>query len=254
VLGLDRLGHGGEELVEQLDAPGQLAELRAHPVARRVRAIAEREPVAATLLLAELGCSRRDEHASQGSEVVCGQVELDPRHGSTDLGCVAGLAGEIELHGATMHGAMPAAQQQAVRTRRDGVRFIPVLKPVACTLGLTTMLLGCLRPADAPIPPGYEALVESARFGVLAHYEGLVRPALAVTEIRCFADGGVVILFRQVGGPTPGEPAFAMGGQAPVAPEPYAWSGGYGRLDEIEAEIAFNHGGDDVIRCPPRVS
>ena len=149
---------------------------------------------------------------------------------------------------------MPAAQQQVVRARRDGMRFIPVLKPFACMVGLTTMLLGCLRPVDAPIPPGYDALVESARFSVLAHYDGLVRPALAVTEIRCFADGGVVILFRQVGGPTPGEPAFAMGGQAPVAPEPYAWSGGYGSLDEIEAEIAFNHGDDAVIPCPPRVS
>lgn len=116
------------------------------------------------------------------------------------------------------------------------------------------MVAACLPVADVPIPPGYEALVDSARSSVIDNYEGLFRPALAVTRIRCFADGGVVILFRQIGGPTPGEPAFAMGGQVPVAPNAFSWSGGYGNTADIEEEIEFNFGDVPQIACPPRAS
>ena len=114
---------------------------------------------------------------------------------------------------------------------------------------LAAVLLGCAPVIDAQIPPGYQALVESARGNVLGNYEGLFRPGLAMTQIRCFANGGVVVLFRQVGGRTPGEPAFAMQGPGAVAD---AWAGGYGALAEIDAEIEFNFGHVPEVACPPR--
>ena len=119
-------------------------------------------------------------------------------------------------------------------------------------VALTVVVAACLPVADAPIPPGYGPLVESARLSVLGNYEGLSRPSLAVTHVRCFANGGVVILFRQVGGPTPGEPAFAMGEQDAVLPEVHAWSGGYGEMRSIDEEIGFNFGNVPEVSCPPR--
>ena len=112
------------------------------------------------------------------------------------------------------------------------------------------LVCACAQVTDAPIPPGYRDLVESARSSVLGNFEGLVRPSLAVVRIRCFANGGMVILFRQVGGATPGEPAFAMGG----GPGAVAgiWSGGYGDLASIEQEIEFNFGSVAEVLCPAR--
>jgi hypothetical protein len=128
------------------------------------------------------------------------------------------------------------------------------LARVARVLAVAAALQACLPVADAPVPPGYEALVDSARSNVIGNFEGLFRPSLAVTRIRCFADGGVVIMFRQVGGPTSGEPAFAMGGRQAVAPDAYAWSGGYGDMAAINDEIEFNFGGVPEIACPPRAN
>ncbi len=119
-------------------------------------------------------------------------------------------------------------------------------------LGLTAGLLGCIATPDAGIPPGYEALVERARASVLDNYEGLLRPTLVVTQVRCFADGGLVIMFRQVGGRSNGEPAFAMGGGEELAPDMYAWSGGYGDMAGIEEEIEFNYGDVREVACAPR--
>lgn len=122
---------------------------------------------------------------------------------------------------------------------------------VGRTLAVAALLQACLGVQDAPIPPGYQNVVESARTSLLGNFEGPVRPSLAVTRIRCFADGGLVILFRQVGGPTPGEPAFAMAGQGAVAD---AWSGGYGDMDAIDEEIEFNFGGVPDVACPARTT
>jgi hypothetical protein len=128
------------------------------------------------------------------------------------------------------------------------------LARAAFVTGLAAGLLGCNYAPDAGVPPGYEALVESARSSVLSNFDGLVRPSLAVTHVRCFANGGHVIMFRQVGGPSHGEPAFAMGGGPGPAPDAFSWSGGYGRLAEIEAEIEFSYGDVPEIACRPRVS
>jgi hypothetical protein len=129
------------------------------------------------------------------------------------------------------------------------MHFTDRLARAACVIGLAVGLVGCTYAPDAGVPPGYEPLVESARASVLDNYEGLVRPHLAVTRVRCFADGGLVILFRQVGGRTPGEPAFAMGGGEQLAPDMYAWSGGYGATADIEEEIAFNYGNVPEVAC-----
>lgn len=110
----------------------------------------------------------------------------------------------------------------------------------------------CAPGVDAPLPPGYEALVESARSSVLSNYESLIRPSLAVTSLRCFANGGVIVMFRQLDGPTPGEPAFAMGGGPGPTPDDYSWSGGWGDIDSIDEEIDFNFGAVPETPCLPR--
>jgi hypothetical protein len=113
-------------------------------------------------------------------------------------------------------------------------------------------LAACLPAADAPIPLGYDAVVESARSSVLGNFEGFVRPALAVTSVRCFANGGVIVMFRQVGGPTPGKPAFAMSGGGGPAPDMSSWSGGSGDMEDIQEEIDFNFAGIAEVPCLPR--
>jgi hypothetical protein len=116
-------------------------------------------------------------------------------------------------------------------------------------VALACVLQACADVADAPIPPGYEAVVASARSSVLGNVEGLVRPSLALVRIRCFADGGLVIVFRQVGGPTPGEPAFAMAGSGAIAG---FWAGGFGDQDAMDEEIEFNFGHVAEVVCPAR--
>lgn len=125
------------------------------------------------------------------------------------------------------------------------------LPHAVASVGLAVVLAGCVPAADGPIPAGYEPLVDSARESVLSNYEGLPRPGLSFTGIRCYADGGLVLFFRQVGGRSHGEPAFAMGGIA-TDPASAGWSGGYGTAEDIEEEIQFNHRGVPQVACPPR--
>jgi hypothetical protein len=126
-----------------------------------------------------------------------------------------------------------------------------IARGAARTLLLAALVTACLAAQDGPIPPGYRDLVESARTSLLDNFEGLVLPSLAVVRIRCFANGGVVILFRQLGGPTPGELAFAMAGQGAVEG---AWSGGFGDMDAIDQEVEFNFGLVAEVVCPARAT
>lgn len=119
----------------------------------------------------------------------------------------------------------------------------------ACVLIAAITAAGCLPAADAPIPAGYDDLVDSARRSLLSNVEGLIRPSLAFTGIRCFANSGLIVVFRQVGGRSPGEPAFAMGGPD-SAGNPGGWSGGFGQ-EGMEEEIEFNYGDVPEIACPP---
>ena len=102
----------------------------------------------------------------------------------------------------------------------------------------------CVPAADAPIPSGYEDLVEGARTSLEQNQEGLIRPPLAFLALRCFANGGHVAVF-QIGG-DPARIAFAL--QGPSAPVD-AWGGGF---DGMEEEVAFNFAGVDEVDCPPR--
>lgn len=109
---------------------------------------------------------------------------------------------------------------------------------------LLASLAACVPVADAPIPSGYEDLVHGARTSLEQHQDGLIRPALAFLKLRCFANGGHVVVF-QMGG-DPAQIAFAL--QGPGAPVD-GWGGGFGGMAE---EVAFNFAGVDEVDCPPR--
>ena len=115
---------------------------------------------------------------------------------------------------------------------------------------VAALLAACLPAADAPIPPGYEAQVASARASLIDNAEQLVPPRLEFVAARCFANGGLVLVFREAGSTDPGDVAFAMQGAGAVAD---SCSGGFGQAG-MEEEVAFTFGGIDEVPCPRRAS
>jgi hypothetical protein len=116
------------------------------------------------------------------------------------------------------------------------------LRILAC--GLTLAIAACLPAADAPVPRGYEDLVNGARTSLRQNQDGLIRPPLAFLELRCFANGGHVVVFQV--GSDPAAIAFAL--QGPGAPVD-GWGGGFGGMEE---EVAFNFAGVAEVDCPSR--
>ena len=113
---------------------------------------------------------------------------------------------------------------------------------------LGCVLVACVPAVDAPIPPGYDGLVNGARASLRQNQEGLFPPRLSFSAIRCFANGAHVVVFREVGGDHSGAVAFAM--QGPAA-QVDAWSGGFGEA-AMDEELAFSFGGVAEVPCPPR--
>jgi hypothetical protein len=125
----------------------------------------------------------------------------------------------------------------------------------AVLLAVGLVVVGCSPAGDvtasgAPIPAGYADVVSSARTSLLQNIDGFVRPALAFAELRCFADGGRVVLFQEVGGANAGRTDWAMQGAGAVA-GPDGWAGGLG-ADGLQEEIDFNFGDAAPVACPPR--
>jgi hypothetical protein len=115
-------------------------------------------------------------------------------------------------------------------------------------VALAFALSACAAVPDAPVPPGYAELVAGARASLLQNIDGLIRPSLVFVQIRCFADGGHVAVFREVGGPDAGRTAFALQGPGAAVD---GWGGGFGQ-DSMVEEVAFNFSGVPEIACPPR--
>src|SRR6185369_4429528 len=81
---------GREQPVEHLIAAPRLGDLRAHPLARRVAAIPERQPIAASARLGQLAGPCREQGAAQRAELIVGvdrdvQPDRGPRHASPAL-------------------------------------------------------------------------------------------------------------------------------------------------------------------------
>ena len=94
-------------------------------------------------------------------------------------------------------------------------------------------LAGCGGGNLAPIPPGLEEEIESARDSVSDNWEGFGRPWFAFAEVRCRADGGLVVIFAEQGFGADGDFAYAMAGGRGV---PGAWAGGIGIDDPATDE------------------
>lgn len=83
---------------------------------------------------------------------------------------------------------------------------------------------------------------------LLGEIEGILRPGLAFLELRCFANGGRVVIFREVGGSNAGQSDWAMQGAGAGTD---SWAGGFG-AESMGEEIAFNFGNVAQVPCPPR--
>lgn len=118
---------------------------------------------------------------------------------------------------------------------------------------MVAFIAGCAQVTDAPIPPGYADLVSGARTSLANNMDGILRPGLAFRGIRCFANGGLVVVFREVGGANDGRAAWTIRGRggADQGGDPSSWGGGFG-ADSMAEEIAFNFPGVPQVACPPR--
>jgi hypothetical protein len=129
------------------------------------------------------------------------------------------------------------------RPRRSATAFA---LPIALIAGCSLVGGGAAPGAD--VPSGYEDVVTSARMSLLQNLDGFVRPTLAFSEIRCYANGGRVVLFREVGGANAGRIDWTMQGAGAVAGV-NGWSGGFGEESMLE-EIEFSFGTVPLAACP----
>lgn len=89
---------------------------------------------------------------------------------------------------------------------------------------MLSLVFGACAGGDlAPIPPGLEDKVASARDSVADNWDGFGRPWFAFVEARCRADRGLVVVFAERGLGADGDFAYAMQGGGAVA-----WGGGIG--------------------------
>lgn len=101
----------------------------------------------------------------------------------------------------------------------------------------------------APIPPAYAERVESARQSLELHWEGLPRPRFAYVGLRCRADGGLLVIFAQLGSREDGSFAYAMQGPNAMFD---SWGGGFGQRDlDDDPEIDHFFSEAPEVACPP---
>ena len=106
-------------------------------------------------------------------------------------------------------------------------------RPWLLAPAIAIVLAACSGGDLAPVPPGLEDEVESARDSVSDNWEGFGRPWFAFMEVRCRGDGGLVIIFAEQGFGADGDFAYAMAGGGAA---PGAWGGGIGIEDPATDE------------------
>ena len=114
----------------------------------------------------------------------------------------------------------------------------------------TVLALGaCSAGFVAPIPPAYAERIESARQSLEQHWDGIPRPTFAFVGLRCRADGGLLVIFAQLGGRDDGAFAYAMQGPDSMFD---SWGGGFGQRDlEADPEIDHFFSTAPEVACPP---
>ena len=112
---------------------------------------------------------------------------------------------------------------------------------------------GCVFGADAVPPDSVAPYVEGARASLTMHQEGLIPSRFWFRLARCRADGGMVVVFEEVGlGGSEGL-AMAMGARGVVPRgQPDAWGGGgFGLIDpRTDPEIAHFFAEIPEVPCP----
>lgn len=120
-------------------------------------------------------------------------------------------------------------------------------RSVAIALSMP-LLLGCAAAVvDGEVAPGTAEAVELARHALIRNEEGLIRSRFGLRDVRCRADGGLLVVFEQANLVRRSH-AFAM--QGPGA-DPENWAGGYGVDDvDTDSEVLYFFSESPEVACP----
>lgn len=142
----------------------------------------------------------------------------------------------------------PDAGDPAPTTSPDGTEgasLVPALISVAVSLP-------ALLWPDAPLPASLAEFVPAAREQLWAQaIDGLRLPLhLRFLEARCNSDGGVALVFEEIGRPFFATTyAYAVRGSMPTSPDD-GWGGGYGMTSVLDDPEFIHLLGDDTTACP----
>ena len=118
----------------------------------------------------------------------------------------------------------------------------------ATLLSILTLLSAVACAADAGIPEGFEATIESARANLLAQ-DDFPLSTYSFQRLRCRVDGGRLVIFGR-GSPW-GASGYGYAMQGPGA-DPDGWGGGIGVIDiDHDSEIAHFFGESPEAPCQP---
>jgi len=174
--------------------------------------------------LGQLRGARRDQRAPKEAEVVI-RVEL-----------------KIEVEPPLHHpDSMTRAEQQgSVLARHRAVLRV--------SIALALSLSGCGGSLAGIVPLGFEERIELARQSLVGNWDnGPIPPTFTFRQLRCRADGGLLVLFQQQGFGDDGT-AFAMQGGGALA---NAWAGGFAPIDPVNDReiVAFFREKPEAV-CP----
>ena len=130
-----------------------------------------------------------------------------------------------------------------------GPSLVPGADPAP--IGTVTSLPLYLWP-DAPVPASLAEYLPAAREQLWDHAsDGLRFPLhLRFVEARCSRDGGVALVFEEIGPPIGTTTyAYAVRGSMPTSPDD-GWGGGYGVRSVLDDPEFIHLMGDDTVVCP----
>jgi hypothetical protein len=139
-------------------------------------------------------------------------------------------------------------ERSNVRNNRSVVARPLTMRGAGLLVAMT--LAACSGQSVRPIPPAYAEHVESARESLEENWDGLPKPRFEFVAMRCRADGGLVVIFAQLGSRDDGSFASAHRGT-----DGYGWAGGFGLAtpnDNLELDFFFEIAPE--VPCPAEPS
>jgi hypothetical protein len=173
-----------------------------------------------------------------------GIVTLDPWTGEVlQVECV----GPSQFRPCPQPGPLAWSDDELAAANPDGheADLLPAL------IGAVTSLPALLWP-DAPVPDSLAAFVPAAREQLWDNASEDFRLPLHLRflEARCSSDGGVALVFEEIGRPVGSTTyAYAVRGSMPTSPDD-GWGGGYGVRSVLDDPEFIHLMGDDTVVCP----